>query len=554
MEHSPVEIWHRVQEVIEEALTTSNIAASELSAIGITNQRETTVVWDRTTGKPFYNAIVWQDARTAEFCDTLAGDEGKDRFRERTGLPIVPYFSGTKVRWILDNVPEARAAADAGTAVFGTIDTWLLWNLTGGTSGGQLVTDVTNASRTLLMNIESLEWDPTMCEALGVPMGMLPEIRSSSEVYAKCANSGCSLDGVPIGGILGDQQAALFGQTCFHPGDAKNTYGTGCFLLMNTGSEIVQSKRGLLTTVAYKIGDQPAVYGLEGSVAQAGSTVQWLRDRARLVAHAKETETFARQTPDGTNGGVYFVPAFGGLFAPHWRSDARGAIVGLSGHASREHIVRAALESTAFQSMELLAAMERECGVELSCLRVDGGMTANGFLMQFQADILDKEVVLPTVAETTCLGAAYAAGLATGLFQSQEELAEHWRVDKRWQPRLDASQRFKLIACWEKAVTRTVGWTGSSSRGGRDGAAAVSLRSAPVQAARRLRHDNDPEAARQQRGGRTRRASTAGSDRIGTEVSLAGKHDREVARTGSMIIGIALAAFVGGVVVGRRIA
>src|SRR5215203_5750618 len=412
VEHDPMEIWSRTQEVIKGALAKANIAASDLAAVGITNQRETAVVWDRTTGKPVYNAIVWQDTRTDVYVNEFGKDGGQDRFRAKVGLPLATYFSGPKVKWVLDNVDGAQAKADAGDLVFGNIDTWCLWNLTGGTNGGVHVTDVTNASRTMLMNLETLDWDDEILGIMGIPKSMLPAIKASSEVYGNAVGD---LQGIPIAGILGDQQAALFGQTCFSAGEAKNTYGTGCFMLLNTGTEAVQSKNGLLTTLGYKIGDQPAVYALEGSIAITGALVQWLRDDLGMITSSAEVEALAKTVDD--NGGVYFVPAFSGLFAPHWRDDARGVIVGLTGYATKAHIARAALEATAWQSKEVVDAANAVADVPFDELRVDGGMTVNELLMQFQADVLGVPVIRPKVTETTALGAAYAAGLAVGYWK-----------------------------------------------------------------------------------------------------------------------------------------
>ncbi len=453
VEHDPAEIWARSQEVIAGALEKASVSASDLAAIGITNQRETTVVWDRSTGQAIHNALVWQDTRTDQLCNELIADGGQDRFREKSGLPIATYFSGPKVRWILDNVDGAQARADAGELAFGNIDTWCIWNLTGGVDGGQHVTDVTNASRTMLMNLETLDWDDALLNAIGVPRSMLPEIRSSSQVYGEAVGAAA---GVPVAGDLGDQQAALFGQTCFDVGEAKNTYGTGSFLLLNTGTEAVQSKNGLITGVGYKIGDQPAAYMLEGSIAITGALVQWLRDNLKMIEASPDVEALAKTVDD--NGGVYFVPAFSGLFAPYWRSEARGVIAGLTRFVTAGHIARATLEATAWQSREVVDAMNADSGVELTSLKVDGGMVHNDLLMQTQADVLGVPVIRPTVAETTSLGAAYAAGLATGFWATIDDLRGNWGKDKEWTPVMDAAEREKEYAMWKKAVTRTFDW------------------------------------------------------------------------------------------------
>jgi glycerol kinase len=453
VEHDPLEIWERTREVITAALAKSRIAPQAIAAVGITNQRETTVVWEKSTGKPVGNAIVWQDTRTDAICKALAKDGGQDRLRHSTGLPLATYFSGPKIKWILDNVPGARRRAEQGELLFGTLDTWLLWNLIGGLH----VTDVTNASRTLLMNLQTLDWDEENLRLLGIPRSMLPKICSSSEIYGRIsAEDGLPLAGVPVAGDLGDQQAALFGQTCFNPGEAKNTYGTGCFMLMNMGQMPLPSTRGLLTTLGYKIGGEKAVYALEGSIAITGALVQWLRDNLGLIATSAEVEALARTVED--SGGIYFVPAFSGLFAPYWKSDARGAIVGLTRFVNKGHIARAALEATAYQTREVLDAMERDSGVRLKALKVDGGMVRNELLMQFQADILDQPVIRPKVAETTAMGAAYAAGLAVGFWKNFEELRSHWEIDKEWKPHMAAEQRDRLYAGWKKAVTRTFDW------------------------------------------------------------------------------------------------
>jgi glycerol kinase len=453
VEHDPMEIWSRTQEVIGGGLQKAGITKDDLAAVGITNQRETALVWDRTTGKPVYNAIVWQDTRTDVYVNEFGKEGGQDRFRAKVGLPLATYFSGPKVKWILDNVDGARAKAEAGDLVFGNIDTWCLWNLTGGVNGGVHVTDVTNASRTLMMNLETLDWDDEIVEIMGIPRSMLPTIKASSEVYGTAVGD---LEGIPIAGILGDQQAALFGQTCFSPGEAKNTYGTGCFMLLNTGEKIVPSKSGLLTTLGYKIGDQPAVYALEGSIAITGALVQWLRDNLGMITSSNEVEALANSVED--NGGVYFVPAFSGLFAPYWKSDARGVIAGLTRYVNKGHIARAVLEATAWQTREVLDAMNADSGVALTALKVDGGMVFNNTLMQFQADVLGVPVIRPKVAETTALGAAYAAGLAVGFWGQIEDLRENWAKDAEWEPKMDAARRDKEYALWKKAVTRTFDW------------------------------------------------------------------------------------------------
>jgi len=492
VEHDPLEIWTRTQEVISGGLRKGNISANDIAAIGVTNQRETTVVWDKNTGVPIYNAIVWQDTRTDEIINELAKDGGQDRFRTKTGLPLATYFSGPKIKWILDHVEEARSKARNGELLFGNIDTWLIWNLT----AGQHVTDVTNASRTMLMNLETLDWDEDILGLLDIPREMLPEIRSSSEIFGSVApapgpaqgrpqggppqggrpqgvppqgappQSGrphtpsghleSNLQGIPISGDLGDQHAALFGQACFDPGEAKNTYGTGCFMLMNTGETPVHSRSGLLTTLGYKIGDQKAVYALEGSIAITGALVQWLRDNLGLIQSSEEVDALARTVKD--NGGIYFVPAFSGLYAPYWKSDARGAIVGLTRYVNKGHLARAALEATAYQTREVLDAMETDSGVKLTALKVDGGMVFNDLLMQFQSDILNVPVIRPKVAETTALGAAYAAGLAVGFWKNYDELRANWGREKEWHPAMDEEQRKKLYSGWKKAVTRTFDW------------------------------------------------------------------------------------------------
>ncbi len=455
VEHDATEIWTNTRRVLAGALARAEVSRGDVVAIGITNQRETTLLWDRGTGEPVGPAIVWQDTRTQPICDELAGNGGVERYQARTGLPLATYFAGPKARWILDNVDGARARADNGELAFGTIDSWLLWNLSGGTEGGVHVTDVTNASRTMLMDLDTLEWIPDIAEEMGIPVSMLPEIRSSSEVYAKARERG-SLAGVPIAGILGDQHAATFGQACLQPGEAKNTYGTGNFLLLNTGTDKVLSENGLLTTVCYRLGEEAPVYALEGSIAVTGSLVQWLRDNLGLISSAADIEPLAREVDD--NGGAYFVPAFSGLFAPYWRPDARGAVVGLTRFVNRGHLARAALEATAFQTREVVEAMNADSGVDLTSLKVDGGMVVNDLLMQFQADILAVPVVRPVVAETTALGAAYAAGLAVGFWSSTQEIVANWSADKQWEPAMEASLRDQLYATWQKAVTRTFDW------------------------------------------------------------------------------------------------
>ncbi|MBJ8347360.1 glycerol kinase GlpK [Antrihabitans sp. YC2-6] len=451
VEHDAETLWTNTAEVIEDALENTGLAREDIAAVGITNQRETTVVWDRSTGRPIHNAIVWQDTRTDRLCDELAGDKGVNRYQSTTGLPLSTYFAGPKARWILDNVDGARERADAGELCFGTVDSWVLWNLTGGTSH---ITDVTNASRTMLMDLRTLQWDSQICKDFGIPDSMLPEIRSSSEIYGEVASG--PLAGVPISGILGDQQAATFGQACLSVGEAKNTYGTGNFLLLNTGTEPVASEHGLLTTVCYRIGEAPAVYALEGSVAVTGSLVQWLRDNLGLISSADDIESLAATVDD--NGGAYFVPAFSGLFAPRWRPDARGVITGLTRFVNKGHLARAALEATAFQTREVIEAMRADSGVELTTLKVDGGMVVNEMLMQFQSDILDVPVVRPVVNETTALGAAYAAGLAVGFWEGEDDIRANWAEDKRWNPAMAAEDRDRMYAEWNKAVTRSYDW------------------------------------------------------------------------------------------------
>ncbi|WP_104179781.1 glycerol kinase GlpK [Arthrobacter sp. B0490] len=455
VEHDPAEIWNNTREVIGNALSKANLTRHDIAAVGITNQRETAVVWDRTTGQAVYNAIVWQDTRTQNIVDELAKDGGVERYKEKVGLPLATYFSGTKIKWILDNVDGAREKAEAGDLLFGNTDSWVTWNLTGGTDGGVHITDVTNASRTLFMDLETLSWDESILADFGVPLSMMPEIRSSSEVYGTVHTSQL-LREVPVAGILGDQQAATFGQAAFDQGGAKNTYGTGNFMIVNTGEEIVHSKNGLLTTVCYKLGDAKPVYALEGSIAVTGSLVQWLRDNLGIIKSAPEVEQLATTVDD--NGGVYIVPAFSGLFAPYWRADARGAIVGLTRFVNKGHIARAALEATAFQTREVLDAANADSGVNMEDLRVDGGMVANDALMQFQADILGIPVIRPKVTETTALGAAYAAGLAVGFWKDTAELATNWAEDKRWNPSMDEAERERQLRNWKKAVTKTFDW------------------------------------------------------------------------------------------------
>jgi glycerol kinase len=458
VEHNPVEIWERTSSVIKTAMNAQGLHASDLAALGITNQRETAVVWNKKTGRPYYNAIVWQDTRTDRIASALEREGKGDVIRQKAGLPPATYFSAGKVQWILENVDGVREAAEAGDAVFGNTDSWLLWNLTGGTDGGVHVTDVTNASRTMLMNLETLEWDDELISFFNIPRQMLPEIRPSSDPnkYGETLANGPLGGVVALTGDLGDQQAATVGQVCFNPGEAKNTYGTGNFMLLNTGTELVRSKAGLLSTMAYKFGDDAPVYALEGSIAVTGSAVQWLRDQLGIIAGASEVETLARQVAD--NGGVYFVPAFSGLFAPHWRSDARGAIVGLSRFNTNAHLARATLEAICYQSKDVADAMEKDSGVKLEVLKVDGGVTANELCMQMQADILGVPVSKPVVAETTALGAAYAAGLAVGFWNSTDELVQNWNEDKRWNPEWNDEQRANGYKGWEKAVQRTLDW------------------------------------------------------------------------------------------------
>jgi glycerol kinase len=460
VEHDPREIWCRTGEVIAEALAQKGLDASDLAAVGIANQRETTIVWNRKTGEPVTNAIVWQDVRVAEDAANFAKLGGTEQFRARTGLPVSTYFSGLKLRWILNNVPGARRQAESGDLLFGTVDTFLVWQLTGGQDGGIHVTDVTNASRTQLMNINTLNWDPEILKEFEIPESLLPKIGVSSGIIGMIRHG--SLTGVPLAGILGDQQAALVGQGCFLPGDAKNTYGTGCFLLMNTGERLVQSKHGLLTTVAYQLAGQHPRYALEGSIAITGALVQWLRDSLGIIGASDEVEALARTVND--NGGVYFVPAFSGLYAPYWKDTARGVIVGLTRYAGKAHLARAALEATAFQTREVVEAMEKDSGDTLQTLRVDGGMIVNELLMQFQADILNRTVVSPATRETTALGAAYAAGLGAGVYQDLDDLRSNWRADRTWKPNMDSTTRRTLYSTWKKAVTRSFDWVDKNAK------------------------------------------------------------------------------------------
>jgi glycerol kinase len=455
VEHNPAEIIANTIEVCGDALKGANLSPGDLAAVGITNQRETTLVWEKKTGKAIANAIVWQDTRVAEEVSRFSASGGQNRFREATGLPLSTYFSGLKMRWLLENVPGARAKADSGELLLGTIDSFLVWHLTGGPAGGAHLTDVTNASRTQLLNLKTLEWDPVLLEAFGIPASLLPEVKSSSEIYGKASID--ALKGVPIAGILGDQQAALVGQTCFHPGEVKNTYGTGCFLLMNTGERIVPSTSGLLTTVAYKFGKQPTHYALEGSVAISGALVQWLRDNLGMIEKSSDVEALACTVDD--NGDVYFVPAFSGLYAPYWKDSARGVIAGLTRYANKGHIARAVLEATAYQTRDVVEAMEKDAQIELKGVRVDGGMVGNELLMQFQADILHRDVVRPVVQETTALGAAYAAGLAVGFYSGIEELRAKWKSDRVWNPHMSLTDRDRFYRGWKKAVTRSFDWT-----------------------------------------------------------------------------------------------
>ncbi|MBW1680809.1 MAG: glycerol kinase GlpK [Deltaproteobacteria bacterium] len=458
VEHDPMEIWRNTVEVVSEALASSGIRGGDLEAVGITNQRETTVVWDRATGKPFSNAIVWQCTRTEEICRKLAAEGMEDRFREKTGLPVATYFSGPKIRWVLDHHPEARRAAREGRACFGTIDSWLIWRLTGGPGKGTHVTDVTNASRTMLMDLRSLQWDREILDLMEIPEDILPRIVPSSdgEPWGYTREEGPFGARIPVCGAVGDQQAALVGQTCFREGDAKNTYGTGCFLLLNTGSDPRPSAHGLITTVGYQVSGQAPVYSLEGSVAVAGALVQWLRDNLGLISTASEVEDLARSVKD--NGGVYIVPAFSGLFAPYWRPDARGVITGLTRYADKGHLARAALEAVAYQTRDIVDAMEKDSGVSLKRLKVDGGMVANELLMQFQSNILGVPVIRPRVSETTALGAAYMAGLAVGFWKGLEELQSNWYADKTWRPAMGEEERRAGYRGWKKAVERSLGW------------------------------------------------------------------------------------------------
>jgi glycerol kinase len=455
VEHDPEEIWRRTQDVIAAAMEAKELRPNDLAAVGIANQRETTILWNRLTGKPIYNALVWQDTRVADDVAEFSANGGQDRFRKKSGLPLATYFSGLKIRWVLNNVAGVRERAEAGEVLFGNVDTYLVWKLTGGPQGGIHVTDVTNASRTQLLNIETLTWDDDILSAFGIPKNILPQIRSSSEVYGSAQIP--AIKDVPIAGILGDQQAALFGQTCFQPGEAKNTYGTGCFLLMNTGAHSVRSNCGLLTTVAYKLGSESPQYALEGSIAITGALVQWLRDNLGLIEKSADIETLARSAKD--NGGVYFVPAFSGLYAPYWKTSARGVIAGLTRYANKGHLARAVLEATAFQTREVVEAMAMDSGIQLDVLRADGGMTENDLLMQFQADILNRSVVRPAIAEITALGACYAAGLAVGFFKDLEELRAHWQVGHTWSPQMAEATREDLYQSWKKAVRRSFNWT-----------------------------------------------------------------------------------------------
>jgi glycerol kinase len=454
VEHDPEEIWRRTEEVIRDAMEVRGLRPQDLAAIGITNQRETTVVWHRKSGKPVHNAIVWQDTRVAAAVSQFAALGGQDRYRDRTGLPLATYFSGLKIRWILENIAGARLQAEAGDLLFGNIDTYVIWHLTGGVRNGVHLTDVTNAGRTQLMDLKTLQWDPDILQDFGIPIQMLPQIVSSSEVYGAAQLS--AIAGVAIAGDLGDQQAALVGQACFKPGEAKNTYGTGCFMLMNTGKKAVHSNFGLLTTLAYKFGVQPASYALEGSIAITGALVQWLRDNLGLIEQSSDIEALARTVAD--NGGVYFVPAFSGLYAPYWKDDARGVIAGLTRFVNKGHIARAVLEATAFQVREVVDAMAKDSSIALDVLRADGGMVVNDLLMQFQSDILAKPVVRPVVQETTALGAAYVAGLAVGFYQSTDELVANWAADRRWEPSMGEPSRERLYRFWKKAVTRSFDW------------------------------------------------------------------------------------------------
>ena len=456
VEHNPNEIWARTQDVIIEAMRSSGARAQDIAAVGVTNQRETTLVWDKLTGKVFYNAIVWQDTRTDRIINELGEQGGQNRFQKKVGLPLATYFSGPKIKWILENVAGVREAANSGRAVFGNMDTWLIWNLTGGINGGKHVTDVTNASRTMLMDLRTLSWDKEICEIMGIPMAMLPEIKPSSQIYGYTQNDGPFGGIIPVAGDLGDQQAATVGQACFEVGEAKNTYGTGCFMILNTGQEVVLSKNGLLTTVCYQFGGEKPIYALEGSIAITGALVQWLRDNLKMIEHASEIEDLARTVDD--NGGMYLVPAFSGLFAPYWRSDARGVIVGLTRFVNRGHFARAALEATAFQTREVFEAMKMDSGVDLLVLKVDGGMVQNDLLMQIQADVLQVPVIRPKVAETTALGAAYAAGYAVGFWKDTKEMRNNWKRDKVWTPKALSKLFTENYAEWKKAVVRSFDW------------------------------------------------------------------------------------------------
>lgn len=453
VEHDSDEIWQNTQEVIGLALGKANLSAKDLAAVGITNQRETTLAWNKITGKPYYNAMVWQDTRVGSELAELAKDGGMDRFRAKTGLPLATYFSGLKLRWLLNNIKGLREDAEKGEALFGNMDTFIAWNLTGGIDGGIHITDVTNASRTQLMDLATCQWDDEILQVLSIPKAMLPTIQASSKVYAKAKGV---LSGVPLAGILGDQQAALVGQTCFNPGQGKNTYGTGCFLLMNTGEKPVQSKHGLLTTVAYQLGDEPVHYALEGSVAITGALVQWLRDNLGIIKNSPDIEKLAKEVDD--NGGCYFVPAFSGLYAPYWKQDARGVLVGLTRFVNKSHIARAALEATAFQTWEVLEAMEKDAGISITSLRVDGGMVVNQLLMQFQSDILGEEVICPKIIETTALGAAYAAGLAVGYWENLDDLRKNWAIANTWKPNMSVDTRATMRKQWKKAVTKSFDW------------------------------------------------------------------------------------------------
>jgi glycerol kinase len=454
VEHDALEIWNNSLDVIATTLQRAGLGAQHLAAIGITNQRESTLLWDRRNGQPLHHALVWQDTRADALVSEYARELGTDRFRAKTGLPLASYFSALKLQWLLDNIPDARARAERGELLFGTMDSWLVWNLTGGPDSGLHVTDVSNASRTQLLNLATLDWDAELLDAFRIPAAVLPRVVSSSARYGAATVS--PVAGVTLAGILGDQQAALVGQTCFEPGQAKNTYGTGCFLLMNTGNRIVSSSAGLVTTVAYQFGDEPVCYALEGSIAITGALIQWLRDSLRIISSSAEVEALAGEVPD--NGGVYFVPAFSGLYAPHWNARARGAVMGLTRFATREHISRAALEATAFQTREVLESMRHDARVAIRELRVDGGMVVNELLMQLQADIMDIEVIRPRVAETTALGAAYAAGLAVGYWHDRAELVNNWKIDKRWTSSIPGERREDLCRSWQKAVERTLNW------------------------------------------------------------------------------------------------